>query len=61
MELQHSFANHMLPVGYVLDPEYSKHDVMADMEVQQGFVRTAQKLLPDVDLTTLTVDLMKFR
>ena len=51
----------MLPAGSVLDPEYKKHDALANMEVQQGFVRMAQKLLPDVDLTTLTVELMRFR
>ena len=60
-ETQHCIANHLLPAGYVLDPEYRKHDVMANLEVQQGFMRLAKKLLPDEDLATLTVDLMKFR
>ena len=58
---KHCHANHLPPAGYVLDPEYHKHDVLGNMEVQQGFMRTAKKLFPDVDLAILTADLTKFR
>ena len=58
---QQSSADHMLPAGYVLDPEYLKHDVMGIPEVAIGFVRQTKRMLPGASMANLTSELMRFR
>ena len=51
----------MLSAGYVLDPEYLKHDVMGIAEMAIGFVPQTRRMLPDVSMAKLTSELTGFR